>query len=34
MHSMRLIAERYGGSLHAGMENDVFYLNVLLAMSE
>ena len=34
MRSMRLIAERYGGSLHAGVENDVFYLNVLLAMPE
>lgn len=32
MRSMRQIAERYGGSLHAGVESDVFYLNVLLAM--
>ena len=31
MRSMRLIAERYGGSLHTGVQSDVFYLNVLLA---
>ena len=31
MRSMRSIAGRYGGSLHAGLQNDVFYLNVLLA---
>ena len=31
MRSMRSIASRYGGSLHAGAENGVFYLNVLLA---
>ncbi|MBM6774565.1 ATP-binding protein [Olsenella profusa] len=34
MRSMRAIAERYGGSLHAGFEGGVFYLNVLLAMPE
>ena len=31
MRSMRGIAERYGGSLHAGAEGGTFYLNVLLA---
>ena len=34
VRSMRQIAERYGGSLHTGIENGVFYLNVLLAMPE
>lgn len=31
VRSMRQIAERYGGSLHAGIQDGVFYLNVLLA---
>ena len=31
MRSMRAIAARYGGSLHAGAQGGVFYLNVLLA---
>lgn len=31
MRSMRAIAGRYGGSLHAGLEGGLFYLNVLLA---
>lgn len=31
MRSMRAIAARYGGSLHAGVQDGVFYLNVLLA---
>ena len=30
MRSMRAIAGRYGGTLHAGVEGDVFYLNALL----
>ena len=30
MRSMRSTAERYGGSLHAGVDGDIFYLNVLL----
>ena len=34
VRSMRAIAERYGGSLHAGVQDGVFYLNVLLAMPE
>ena len=34
VRSMRAIAERYGGSLHAGVQEGVFYLNVLLAMPE
>ena len=34
MRSMRATAERYGGSLHAGTEDGVFYLNVLLAIPE
>ena len=29
--SMRAITQRYGGSLHAGAQDGVFYLNVLLA---
>ena len=32
--SMRAIAQRYGGSMHAGTQDGVFYLNVLLAMPE
>ena len=32
--SMRAIAQRYGGSLHAGTQDGVFYLNVLLAMPD
>lgn len=31
VRSMRQIAERYGGTLHAGVQDGVFYLNVLLA---
>ncbi|WP_455138769.1 ATP-binding protein [Thermophilibacter sp.] len=31
VRSMRAIARRYGGSLHAGAQDGVFYLNVLLA---
>ena len=31
VRSMRQIAERYGGALHAGIQDGVFYLNVLLA---
>lgn len=34
VRSMRSIATRYGGSLHAGVEGGVFYLNVLLAIPE
>ena len=30
MRSMRATAERYGGSLHAGVDGDIFYLNVML----
>ena len=30
MKSMRLIAERYGGTLHARTQGDVFHLNVML----
>ena len=30
MRSMRATAERYGGSLHAGVDEDIFYLNVML----
>ena len=32
--SMRAIAQRYGGSLHAGTQDEIFYLNVLLAVPE
>lgn len=31
MRSMRGIVERYGGSLHAGTDRGIFYLNALLA---
>lgn len=30
MRSMRATAERYGGSLHTGVDDDIFYLNILL----
>ena len=32
--SIRAIAERYGGSMHAGVQDGVFYLNVLLSLPE
>lgn len=34
MRSMRSIASRYGGSLHAGIEDGIFYLNALLTIPD
>ena len=34
MRSMRATVERYGGTLHAGIQDEVFYLNVLMPQRE